>query len=55
MKLGLEVKNLQVRYGEFTALHDLSFAVGPGESFGLVGDSGSGSAAWRPFTLAASN
>ncbi len=42
MKLGLEVKNLQVRYGEFTALHDLSFAVGPGESFGLVGESGSG-------------
>jgi energy-coupling factor transporter ATP-binding protein EcfA2 len=42
MKLGLEVKNLQVRYGEFTALHDLSFAIGPGESFGLVGESGSG-------------
>lgn len=42
MKLGLEVKNLQVRFGEFTALHDLSFAIGPGESFGLVGESGSG-------------
>ena len=42
MKLGLEVKNLQVRYGEFTALHDLSFAIAPGESFGLVGESGSG-------------
>jgi peptide/nickel transport system ATP-binding protein len=42
MKLGLEVKNLQVRYDEFTALHDLSFAIAPGESFGLVGESGSG-------------
>jgi peptide/nickel transport system ATP-binding protein len=42
MPLGLEVRNLQVRYGAFTALHDLSFTLAPGESFGLVGESGSG-------------
>ncbi|MFH7041201.1 ABC transporter ATP-binding protein [Paucibacter sp. JuS9] len=40
--LGLEVKHLQVRFGEFTALHDMSFTVAPGESLGLVGESGSG-------------
>ncbi|MGS0753608.1 ABC transporter ATP-binding protein [Roseateles sp. GG27B] len=40
--VGLEVRNLQVRYGAFTALHDLSFTLAPGESFGLVGESGSG-------------
>ncbi|MDC6169606.1 ABC transporter ATP-binding protein [Paucibacter sp. XJ19-41] len=33
---------MQVRYGEFTAVHEASFTVAPGESFGLVGESGSG-------------
>lgn len=42
MSLGLDVQHLQVRFGDFTALHDLSFKVAPGESFGLVGESGSG-------------
>ncbi len=42
MSLGLNVQNLQVRFGDFTAVHDLSFRVAPGESFGLVGESGSG-------------
>ena len=42
MSLGLAVQHLQVRFGDFTALHDLSFTVAPGESFGLVGESGSG-------------
>ena len=42
MTIGLEVRNLQVRFGDFTAVHDLSFKVAPGESFGLVGESGSG-------------
>ena len=42
MPVGLEVRNLQVRFGAFTALHDLSFTLAPGESFGLVGESGSG-------------
>jgi peptide/nickel transport system ATP-binding protein len=40
--LGIEVKGMQVRYGEFTAVHEASFTVAPGESFGLVGESGSG-------------
>jgi len=40
--LGLEVRDLQVRFGDFTALQGLSFAIAPGESFGLVGESGSG-------------
>ncbi len=40
--IGLEVGQLQVRFGDFTAVHDLSFSVAPGESFGLVGESGSG-------------
>jgi peptide/nickel transport system ATP-binding protein len=40
--IGLEIKNLQVRFGDFTAVHELSFTVAPGESFGLVGESGSG-------------
>ncbi len=41
-RLGIEVQGLQVRYGEFTAVHEASFSVAPGESFGLVGESGSG-------------
>ncbi|MET0519348.1 MAG: ABC transporter ATP-binding protein [Burkholderiaceae bacterium] len=41
-KLGLNVQDLQVRFGDFTALHGLSFEIVPGESFGLVGESGSG-------------
>ncbi len=41
-RLGIEVQGLQVRYGEFTAVHEASFTVAPGESFGLVGESGSG-------------
>ncbi|MBA4343652.1 MAG: ABC transporter ATP-binding protein [Methylibium sp.] len=42
MSLGIEIQGLQVRYGDFTAVHEASFAVQPGESFGLVGESGSG-------------
>ncbi|MDY0745105.1 ABC transporter ATP-binding protein [Paucibacter sp. R3-3] len=40
--IGLKVDKLQVRFGDFTAVHELSFEVAPGESFGLVGESGSG-------------
>ncbi len=40
--IGLDVRKLQVRFGDFTAVQDLSFSVAPGESFGLVGESGSG-------------
>ncbi len=40
--VGLQVKNLRVRFGEFVAVADSSFEVLPGESFGIVGESGSG-------------
>jgi len=38
----LKVTNLQVRFGEFTAVHALNLEVSNGESLGLVGESGSG-------------
>ncbi|UDF36830.1 UNVERIFIED_ORG: ABC transporter ATP-binding protein [Shinella sp. XGS7] len=41
-RLGIEIEGLQVRFGEFTAVHEATFSVAPGESFGLVGESGSG-------------
>ena len=38
----LEVKNLQVAYGELTALHDVSLIIRPGEMVALVGPNGAG-------------
>ena len=38
----LEVRHLAKRYGAVTAVRDLSFAVRPGEVFGLLGPNGSG-------------
>src|SRR5471032_1161225 len=38
----IEVSGLVKRYGEFTAVRELSFAVGPGEVLGLVGPNGAG-------------
>ncbi|MDR1824242.1 MAG: ABC transporter ATP-binding protein [Bifidobacteriaceae bacterium] len=38
----LLVKNLAAGYGHTQVLHDVSFAVGPGECVALVGESGSG-------------
>ncbi|MDP2085788.1 MAG: ABC transporter ATP-binding protein [Gemmobacter sp.] len=38
----IEVRDLTVRYGPSTVLHDVSFTVAEGESFALVGESGSG-------------
>ncbi|MGI9302633.1 MAG: ATP-binding cassette domain-containing protein, partial [Gammaproteobacteria bacterium] len=38
----LEIRNLSCGYGQFRAVHDLSFAVGEGEAFGLIGANGAG-------------
>jgi ABC-2 type transport system ATP-binding protein len=38
----LEVQGLAKSYGGFTAVHDLSFQVAPGEVLGLVGPNGAG-------------
>ncbi|MGH7959963.1 MAG: ABC transporter ATP-binding protein [Opitutaceae bacterium] len=38
----IEVAGLSKRYGGFTAVHDVSFAVRPGEVLGLVGPNGAG-------------
>ncbi|MGI8748461.1 MAG: ABC transporter ATP-binding protein [Deinococcus sp.] len=39
---GLWVRNLSVRYGGFTALHEVSLNVGPGEIVVLLGANGAG-------------
>ena len=39
---GLEVRQLRVVYEGFVAVADTSFHVKPGESFGIVAESGSG-------------
>jgi ABC-2 type transport system ATP-binding protein len=41
-KMVIQVERLQHRYGDFTALHDLSFEVNQGEVFGLLGPNGAG-------------
>ena len=42
----LKVENLSINYGEterpFQAIRDVSFAIKPGEAYGLIGESGSG-------------
>jgi len=38
----LEIRNLRVDYGSFTAVHDLSLSLEPGEIFGLAGPNGAG-------------
>jgi ABC-2 type transport system ATP-binding protein len=38
----LTIRNLRVDYGSFTAVHDLSLTLLPGEIFGLVGPNGAG-------------
>ncbi|MFW6298649.1 MAG: ABC transporter ATP-binding protein [Bacillota bacterium] len=38
----LEVKDVEVRYGDFVAVKDLDFTIRPGEIFGLLGTNGAG-------------
>ncbi len=38
----LEVNNVELRYGDFIAVHHLSFTLRPGEIFGLLGTNGAG-------------
>ena len=38
----LEVHNVQLRYGDFIAVQNLSFTLKPGEIFGLLGTNGAG-------------
>ncbi|MBS0337744.1 MAG: ATP-binding cassette domain-containing protein, partial [Proteobacteria bacterium] len=38
----IRVDGLEVRFGDFTAVRGVSFAVAEGACFGLVGESGSG-------------
>lgn len=42
MKYLIETSHLGKRYGDVQALHDVSFQVGRGELFGLIGPDGSG-------------
>ncbi len=41
-EIAVEVRNLSVRFGDFTAVDDVSFAVGRGEIFGFLGANGAG-------------
>src|SRR3954468_5236927 len=38
----IEVRNASIKFGDFTAVNDVSFDVRPGEVFGLLGPNGSG-------------
>ena len=38
----LEVKNIQKRFGDFTAVDDVYFAIDEGVVFGLIGPNGAG-------------
>jgi len=41
-RAAIEVRQLEKRFGTFTAVHRISFAVAPGEIFGLLGANGAG-------------
>jgi ABC-2 type transport system ATP-binding protein len=41
-ELAVEVRNLTVKFGDFRAVDDITFSVGPGEIFGFLGANGAG-------------
>ena len=38
----IEIRDLRVDYGDFTAVHDLSLTIGEGEIYGFIGPNGAG-------------
>jgi ABC-2 type transport system ATP-binding protein len=38
----IEIRDLRVDYGDFTAVHDLSLSIGKGEIYGFIGPNGAG-------------
>jgi ABC-2 type transport system ATP-binding protein len=38
----IEIRDLRVDYGDFTAVHDLSLSIGRGEIYGFIGPNGAG-------------
>ncbi len=41
-EIAIEAQNLTKRFGDFTAVHDVSFRIGKGEIFGFLGSNGCG-------------
>jgi simple sugar transport system ATP-binding protein len=42
----VKLENIQLNYGKVEALKNISFAVGPNEIVGLIGDNGAGKSSW---------
>jgi len=38
----VEIKNLSIKFGDYTVVHDISLSIAPGQRVGVVGESGSG-------------
>ena len=38
----IEIRDLRVDYGDFTAVHNLSLSIGEGEIYGFIGPNGAG-------------
>ena len=42
MKAAIDVQHIMKKFGDFTAIDDISFSVDQGEIFGLLGPNGAG-------------